>query len=103
MTRNPIAQLASLGEEVLDKASQNPTTARVVNAAVQLKERVDDLAKRVRGLEALEQRLAQLEVRGGQLGGAPAKKPAAKKTPPAATTPPPAAAETSGTDTPPAS
>lgn len=98
MTRNPIAQLASLGEEVLDKASQNPTTARVVNAAVQLKERVDDLAKRVRGLEALEQRLAQLEGRVEQLEGTPAtKKQAAKKTPPAA------AAETSGTDTPPAS
>ena len=32
MTRNPIAQLASLGEEVLDKASQNPTTARLVPA-----------------------------------------------------------------------
>jgi TolA-binding protein len=99
MTRNPIAQLASLGEEVLDKASQNPTTARVVNAAVQLKERVDDLAKRVRGLEALEQRLAQLEGRVEQLEGTGAapKKPATKKTPPAA------AAETSGTDTPPAS
>src|ERR1051325_41775 len=97
MTRHPNAQLAPLGEEVLDKASQNPTTARVVNAAVQLKERVDDLAKRVRGLEALEQRLAQLEERGGQIEGKPARKPAAKKTPPAA------AAETSGTDTPPAS
>jgi len=97
MTRNPIAQLASLGEEVLDKASQNPTTARVVNAAVQLKERVDDLAKRVRGLEALEQRLAQLEGRVEKLEGTGPKKPAAKKTPP------PAAAETSGTDTPPVS
>lgn len=103
MTRNPIAQLASLGEEVLDKASQNPTTARVVNAAVQLKERVDDLARRVRGLEALEQRLAHLEGRVETLEGAAVKKPAAKKTPPAATTPPPAAAETSGTDVPPAS
>jgi RNA processing factor Prp31 len=97
MTRNPIAQLASLGEEVLDKASQNPTTARVVNAAVQLKDRVDDLAKRVRGLESLDQRLAQLEERVAELEGKSAKKPAAKKTPP------PAAAETSGTDTPPAS
>jgi hypothetical protein len=96
MTRNPIAQLASIGEEVLDKASQNPTTARVVNAAVQLKERVDDLAKRVRGLEALEQRLAELEGRVGKLEGTGPKKPAAKKTAPAA-------AETSGTDSPPAS
>jgi len=83
MTRNPIAQLASLGEEVLDKASQNPTTARLVQAAVQLKDRVDDLAKRVRGLEALEQRLAQLEERVVKLEGTAVKKPAAKKTPPA--------------------
>jgi hypothetical protein len=103
MTRNPIAQLASIGEEVLDKASQNPTTARVVQAAMQLKDRVDDLARRVRGLEALEQRLAQLEERVGKLEGTTVKKPAAKKTPPAASTPPPAAAETSGTDVPPAS
>jgi TolA-binding protein len=98
MTRNPIAQLASIGEEVLDKASQNPATARVVQAAVQLKDRVDDLAKRVRGLETLEQRLGELEARVEKLeGGTAARKPAAKK-PPAA-----AAAETSGTDEPPAS
>ena len=103
MTRNPISQLASLGEEVLDKASQNPTTARVVQAAMQLKDRVDDLARRVRGLEGLEQRLAQLEERVVKLEGTAVKKPAAKKTPPAATTPPPAAAETSGMDVPPAS
>jgi hypothetical protein len=97
MTRNPIAQLASIGEEVLDKASQNPTTARVVQAAVQLKDRVDDLAKRVRGLETLEQRLGELEARVEKLeGGTAPKKPARK--PPAA-----AAAETSGTDEPPAS
>ena len=87
MTRNPIAQLASLGEEVLDKASQNPTTARLVQAAMQLKDRVDDLAKGVRGLEQLEQRLAQLEERVGKLEGPTAKKPAAKKTPPADTSP----------------
>jgi hypothetical protein len=97
MTRNPIAQLASIGEEVLDKASQNPATARVVQAAVQLKDRVDDLTKRVRGLEALEQRLAELEGRVGKLEGGTARKPAAKKAPAAA------AAETSGTDEPPAS
>src|SRR5436190_12986276 len=101
MSRNPIAQLASIGEEVLDKASQNPTTARVVQAAMQLKERVDDLARRVRGLEALEQRLVQLEGRVAQLEGTAVKKPAAKKTPAAPATPPPAAAETSGTDAPP--
>ena len=33
MNRNPLSQLASIGEEVLDKASQNPTAARVIQGA----------------------------------------------------------------------
>ena len=63
MTRNPLDRLASLGEEVLGKASQNPTAARVLQSAMQLKDRVDDLSKRVRGLEAMEKRLAEVEER----------------------------------------
>jgi TolA-binding protein len=79
MTKNPLAQLASLGEEVLGKASQNPTAARVLQSAMQLKDRVDDLSKRVRGLEQLERRIVQLEQRIAKLEGGktPAKKPAA--------------------------
>ncbi len=80
MNRNPLSQLASLGEEVLDKASQNPTAARVLQGAAQLRDRVDDLGKRVRGLEQMEQRLSQLEERLAKLEG-PAKKPAAAKKP----------------------
>jgi DNA repair ATPase RecN len=75
MTRNPLDRLASLGEEVLGKASQNPTAARVLQGAMQLKDRVDDLSKRVRGLEAMEKRLAQLEKRLGTLEYAAKKKP----------------------------
>jgi hypothetical protein len=63
MARSPLDRLASLGEDVLGKASQNPTAARVVQGAMQMKDRVDDLSKRVRGLEAMEKRLAQLEQR----------------------------------------
>ena len=84
MTRNPLSQLASLGEEVLGKASHNPTAARIVQGAMQLKERVDDLSKRVRGLEQMEKQLAQLEKRVAKLEGGkptPARKTtAAKKT-----------------------
>ena len=87
MTRNPLSQLASLGEEVLGKASKNPTATRVLQGAMQLKDRVDDLTKRVRGLEQMEKRVAQLEKRIAKLEGAkrkaPARKPpssAAKKT-----------------------
>jgi TolA-binding protein len=84
MARNPLSQLASLGEEVLDKASKNPTASRVLQGAMQLKDRVDDLSKRVRGLEQMEKRLAQLEKRLAKLEGAAKSKPAAsRKTTPA--------------------
>jgi hypothetical protein len=81
MSKNPISQLANLGEEVLGKAAQNPTAAKVLGSAMQLKDRVDELQKRVRGLEGLEQRLEALEQRVAELEPkkkTPAKKPAAK-------------------------
>jgi polyhydroxyalkanoate synthesis regulator phasin len=82
MTKSTLDRLTSLGEEVIGKASQNPNLARVVGAATQLKDRVDDLSKRVRGLEAMEKRIAELEERVKKIEGAqkrtttPAKKPA---------------------------
>ena len=70
MTKSTLDRLTSLGEEVIGKASQNPNLARVVGAATQLKDRVDDLSKRVRGLEAMEKRIADLEQRLKKLEGA---------------------------------
>lgn len=78
MSRNPISQLASLSEEVLGKAAQNPTAARVLGGAMQLKDRVDDLGKRVRGLESMEERLAALEARLDELEKPKRKTPAKK-------------------------
>jgi prefoldin subunit 5 len=84
-TKSTLDRLTSLGEEVIGKASQNPNLARVVGAATQLKDRVDDLSKRVRGLEAMEKRIAELEQRIKKLEGAQkraataAKKPAEPK------------------------
>ena len=37
---------------------------------MQMKERVDDLSKRVRGLEAMEKQIAELEKRVAKLEGA---------------------------------
>jgi hypothetical protein len=85
MGKSPLDRLASLGEDVLGKASQNPTAAKLLQGAMQLKDRVDDLSKRVRGLEAMEKRLALLEKRVAKVEGAAkkssatAKKPATKK------------------------
>ena len=61
--KNPLSQLASLGEEALGKLAQNPTTHRAIQSALQMKDRVDDLSKRVRGLEAMDKRLGAIERR----------------------------------------
>ena len=79
MARNPLSQLASLGEEVLEKAAQNPATSRVVSGALQLKDRVDDLTRRVRGLEAMEKRIEQLEKRLAKVEGSKRTTTAAPK------------------------
>lgn len=79
MTKSTLDRLTSLGEEVLGKASQNPNLSRVVQGAVQLRDRVDDLQKRVRGLEGLERRLAEVEGRLAKLERASRKQSAAKK------------------------
>jgi hypothetical protein len=80
MTKNPLSQLASIGEEVIGKAAQNPATSKLVNSALQLKDRVDDLSKRVRGLENMERRIEQLEKRLSKLEGSSRKSSSAKKT-----------------------
>jgi hypothetical protein len=80
MARNPISQLASIGEEMLDMASKNPAASRVLHGAMQLRDRVDELSKRVRGLEEMENRLTQVEKRLAKLEGKPARKPASATT-----------------------
>ena len=73
MAKSTIDRLTSLGEQVrrrLSKAQQNPTANRVLQGAMQMKDRVDDLSKRVRGLEAMEKRMAELEKRLAKLEGA---------------------------------
>src|SRR3954453_24205340 len=81
-------RLASLGQEVLGKAAQNPAAAKLIQSAVQLRDQVDDLAKRVSGLEKLEKRVDGLEKKLAKLEKAQKKPPRPKK---AAPPPPPAA------------
>jgi polyhydroxyalkanoate synthesis regulator phasin len=81
MTKSTLDRLTSLGEEVIGKASQNPNLARVVGAATQLKDRVDDLSKRVRGLEGMEKRIGALEQRLKKLENAQKRATTAAKKP----------------------
>ena len=81
MGRNPLNQLASVGEDLLEKASQNPRTAKIVQSANDARNRIDDLSKRVRGLEAMEKRIGELEARVKKVEGAQKRAATAAKKP----------------------
>ena len=56
-----LSRVQDLGEEALQRLSDVPGGSRLVDMANQTKSRLDDLQKRVRGLEGLEERVAKLE------------------------------------------
>ena len=79
-----ISRLADRGEEVVSKLAETPGAARIVEVLNSTRERLDDLQKRVMGLENLERRIDELEKRvetmeGGEKKPTPARKPAAAK------------------------
>src|SRR3954447_13687428 len=93
--KDVVARLSETGEEALQKLLQNPGTAKVVGAANALKERVDELTRRMRSLDPLEKRVAELERRLEELSKP--KRATAKRTTTAAkktTTRKPAAKKT---------
>ena len=56
-----IARLAGKGEQAMQKLADLPGGTRALKAFNDLRERVDELSRRVRGIDALEQRVAKLE------------------------------------------
>lgn len=56
-----LTRLADAGEAAIKALGEAPGADRFVGAATSLRDRLDELQKRVRGLEALEQRVAELE------------------------------------------
>jgi BMFP domain-containing protein YqiC len=83
--RDLLSRLADRGEEMLGKFAETPGATRVLELLNSTRERLDDLQKRVIGLENLERRLDEVEARLAKLegGGAAVEKasakPAAKK------------------------
>ena len=55
-----LSKLADRGEDVVGKLAEIPAAQRLVDAGMQLKDRVDELQKRVRGLDALEKKVDEL-------------------------------------------
>jgi prefoldin subunit 5 len=56
-----LGRLADLSEEALQRLGDMPGAERAASAMNTLRDRIDELQKRVRGLEGLEQRIATLE------------------------------------------
>ena len=85
--RDLISRLADRGEEVLAKFAETPGATRVLELLNSTRERLDDLQKRVIGLEDLERRLDEVEQRLARLEGGGAAVDKAPKTPSAAKKP----------------
>lgn len=84
--RDVISRLADRGEEALSKLAETPGAHKMVELLNTSRERLDDLQKRLIGLENLERRLDEVEKRLAKLeksakppAKAPARKPAARK------------------------
>ena len=59
--RDVIARLADRGEQTLARLAELPGGAKALGAMNDLRARVDELGKKVRGIDELEQRVAKLE------------------------------------------
>ncbi len=70
-----LSRVTELGHEALNKLSEVPGGSKIVEMMNDSKTRLDEMQKKLRGLDALEKRVAALEK---QLATT-AKKPAAKK------------------------
>jgi phage shock protein A len=86
-----LTRLSDAGEEALSRVAGAPATARVIETVGGMRERLDDVQKKVRGLDALEKRVAKLEKKVDELSKpkrttaarsrtATAKRPAARPT-----------------------
>jgi hypothetical protein len=74
-----VTRLADAGEEALQRISDLPGGQKVLTTVNDLRTRVDDLAKKVRGIDALEARVAKLEKELAALKKAPARRQSPRK------------------------
>jgi tetrahydromethanopterin S-methyltransferase subunit G len=75
--KNIVERLADVGEEAIQRIGTAPGADRLLGGVNSLRDRLDDLQKRVGGLEQLDKRLAAVEKRLDKLEGKP---PSARKT-----------------------
>ena len=73
-----LSKLGELSEEAMHRLQEAPGGDRLVGAMTAMRDRVDEMQKRVRGIDELEQRIAALERKVDKLakgsGAAPARR-----------------------------
>jgi polyhydroxyalkanoate synthesis regulator phasin len=76
-----VTRLADAGEEALQRLADLPGGQKALTAMNDLRARVDDLGKKVRGIDALEERVTKLEKEVAALkkAKAPARRQAPRK------------------------
>jgi hypothetical protein len=75
-----LGRIADMSEDAIQRLSDAPGADRVLGALNMLRDRTDELQKRVRGLENLEQRLEALESKVDALSGSSASRTTRKST-----------------------
>jgi hypothetical protein len=86
-----VTRLSDKGEDAIQRIAELPGGKRALAALNDLRTRVDDMAKKVRGIDALEARIAKLEKQLAEqktTRKAPARRKSAKRPAPPAPTPP---------------
>jgi hypothetical protein len=83
--KDVLSRLADRGEEALHRIAELPGGTKALKAFNELRDRVDDLSRKVRGIDKLEERIDRLEKELAAL------KRQSKPTPARATRPKPAA------------
>jgi hypothetical protein len=71
-----LTKLAELSEEAMHRLQDAPGGDRVVGAMNSMRDRLDEMQKRVRGIDELERRIAMLERKVDKLAKGSASAPA---------------------------
>ena len=66
-----VARLADAGEEALSRFAELPGGTRAINAFNDLRTRVDDMSRKMRGIDELQARVAKLEKQVAELKRGP--------------------------------
>lgn len=72
-----LSKLTDAGEEAINRLHDAPGADRLLAVATNMRDRVDELTKKVRGIDAMEKRLRDLERQVEKLSGG-AKKTASR-------------------------